>query len=77
MGIQKSIASIAKLGYWLDILIDEQGMISAGIYSVPHHPSGMTTSILNPAIEQGKDLEEVLSSLMKRLLKQMKEQGNA
>lgn len=77
MGIQENITSISKLGYWLDILIDEQGGISAGVYSVPHHTSGMSTSILNPATEKGNELGEVLNGLMKRLLKQIKEQENA
>ncbi len=76
MGIQENINSIAKLGFYLDILVDEQGGIIAGVYSKPLAPSGMSFSILDPAYEKGNDLKDVLNSLVKRLLKQIKEQGN-
>ena len=75
MGIQQNIDNITKLGFQLDINIDSEGSIVAGIFS-QEDDSGMCSSILSPANETGNDLSEVLSELLKRLLKHIKEQGN-
>ena len=69
MGIQQNINNIAKLGFYLDILIDDHGLIAAGIYTKPKVPDGVSYSILEPVNEIGNDLDEVLSELVKRLNK--------
>ena len=75
MGIQQSINNISKLGYSLSIDIDDQGYIVAGIYHKPD-VMGMTASVLNPTNETGNNLSDILKALVKRLEKQIKEQGN-
>lgn len=71
MGIQQNINNISKLGYYLDILVDEKGTVMAGIFTKPRSPDGLSASVLNPTNEIGNDLDEVLSALVKRLKKQM------
>ena len=74
MSIQQNINNINKLGYQLTIDIDHHGYIVAGVFYQPDK-SGMSASVLDPTNETGNDLDEVLSELVKRLNKTIKEQG--
>ena len=76
MEIQKNISNVAKLGYWLEILVDNEGSITACVFTAPDNMSRLSETVLNPAHETGVDLNEVLKNLVKRLNKQIKEQGN-
>ena len=69
MGAQQDITNITRQGFYIDIVIDDQGVISAGVFTKPIQPSGMSTSVLSPVNEIGHDLDEVLSTLVKRLNK--------
>lgn len=71
MGIQQSIKNITRQGYYLDIVIDDDGLISAGLYTKPQQPSGMSTSVLEPANEVVHELIDVLQAVEKRLQKQL------
>lgn len=73
---QLSINNINKLGYWVDIVINEQGLIAAGIYTKPDH-NGMSVSVLDPANETGSDIDNVLAGLTKRLAAKIKQEGKA
>jgi len=76
LGIQQNIGNISKLGYWLDILVNDDGEIIVGVFTKPSGKDGTSSSVLNPANEMGADLDDVLNRVVKRLEKHIKEQGN-